>query len=213
MPLERVKNNTLAIGSIASMIAWIYFLFLPYWQTPWLLCLATISTSFTLLTYSIYELPFLKRPATKIGNWTSRRMVHFLPASLLIIRFFLVWCLFLVFFHIFQQYGFPKSNWFRWSFFSAVPLIGFRRVLSRLYEGYTDRRSVFFLETARLLALFSGISLFMAYINGMLFAKQAKTGSMHPLFLVFWVPAVLTLLANVIMYFDAILGISEKRKR
>ena len=212
-PLERAKNQTLGIGITASLIAWNFFLRVPSWRTPTLLCIASLVTGLTLVVYGCYELPFLGRPSSKVWTRLAAWLNLYFSPLLVFLRFGIFWLLWILFYHLMKGQGIPQSTWFVWSIYIAIPLIGFRKTMCRLYDGSPRRLTQVLLETLRLIGLFAGISLAMSYINAEFFPLQEGTAKISPGYLIMWTPAVLTGLAGTVMYFDFLFHISDRRKR
>lgn len=213
-PLERAKNQALAAGVTGSIIGWAFFFGVPYWNTPYLLILCTLVTAFTILLYGLYELPFDSQPASRVFRSLQQPVKTYFPPIFAIISFLIFWILFLLFRHMMQGRGIPDTLWFNLSFYVGVPIMGIRRVMGKLYDSDPSRRMQILLEIIRLMGLFAGISLAMSYINGALFSKPHPGQSKINIgYILLWTPAVLTGLAGTVMFFDSVLGISERRKR
>jgi hypothetical protein len=213
-PLARLRGNTLVVGASLSVVCWAFYLLVPGWKTPGQLVLASLATFCTLVLHGLYGMAF--EPGLK-RSWEHALQRHSqrrFTVWLVIFRFALFWLLFLLLLKLFEGRGAPENAWFRWSYHLAVPCIGLRQILTRLFDDVPGRGMRFLIETVRLCSLYLTLSLLMSYLNTTFFPPDPEgLKQTSPGFYAFWTPAVLAAITGLVMYFDALTGGSERRRK
>ena len=194
-------------------MGWAFFFAYRDWHNPLFLLLTTLSTTITFVIAGCHELPFTERPGTPWGLKLREWLLKYYAPLLAICRTTLCYLMLLIIHELARRDIAPGSLWFYWSYVAGIPLICLRQLATRLWGGSPHRPVQIAVETARLIGHFAALSLLMSYINPKWFPLVEGQATLTPPFLAVWTPVVLTGLTALVMYFDAILGISERRKR
>ncbi len=213
-PLARLRTNTLVVGFSLTAISWAFYFGVPGWRTPGQLVFSSLASCFTLVLHGLYGMAFEPNLKNRLEKTLQRHAQRRFTVWLVLLRFALFWLLFVLLLKLFEGRGAPDNAWFRWSFHLAVPCLGLRQILTRLFDDIPGRGMRFLLETVRLASLFLGLSTAMAFLNTTFFPPDPEgIKQTSPGFYAFWTPAVLAAITGLVMYFDALSGGSERRRK